>query len=456
MAGVGFQLRKMVTWESYTSLFRAYGYSGIIGAGAWMIATISLLLTTLYVHSEHVQALYLRQFLTTVTFLIVNSLIFSSFFQHSYTRYVSDRIFEKSMSSILPSLISVCLIVTVIFGLLCYFLVDFLFPTQSYLYRLFFSSSFILLMNIWICSNLLVGMKKHKELLLSYFLGYSALLIISYFLKESQLIGLMFSFFICQFIVYGGLILFIVREFFAEKLIDFEYYSKEKTYLSLVFVSFFLNMGTWIDKYIFWYNPGTSHAVIGIIRASHVYDLPMFIAFILMIPAFTTFVFRMESDFAIYYDYYYDAIRNGGTLREILEKRDSLVLKSTESIMDILKVQCLVLLFVYLFGERVLNYFKLPELHFYILRTDVLSATFFLILTALLNTLFYLDRRREALILAISLFILNAALTLLTLHLGVLYYGYGFCTALFLCCIGAIYYLNQDFARLEFKTFMTH
>lgn len=455
MAGVGFQLRKMVTWESYTSLFQAYGYSALIGAGAWMIATVTILLTALYINAENINETYIRQFLTTITFLIVNSLILSSFFQHSYTRYVSDRIFEKKLGKILPSVISICLLLTIIFGTISYFIVDYLFPNQSYFYRLFFSASFVLLINIWPCSNLLTGLKKHTELLLSYFYGYASMMILSFFLKESKLIGLMLSFFIGQFIVFGSLLIFIVKGFFSEKIIDFEFYSKNRTYVSLVFVSFFFNLGTWIDKYIFWYNTGTSHQVIGIIRASTIYDLPMFIAFILMIPAFSIFVFRMESDFSIYYEHYYNAIREGGTLREILEKRDTLVIKSTESIMDILKAQSLILLFIYLFGEHVLNFFNLPNLHFYILRTDILSATFFLVLTALLNTLFYLDRRNEALILSVFLLLSNTIFTLITLHLGVMYYGYGFCTSLFLCCIGAIYYLNNDFKQLEFKTFMS-
>lgn len=454
MAGIGFKLRQMVEPESYLSLVKAYGYSGLVASGAWIIATGAIIIAILFINFDFINELYIRQFQVTITFLIVNSFVLSSFAQHSYTRYVSDRLFEKKMGRILPSLISISLVITAVYGVLAYLLVDWMFPKQTYLYRLFFCASFVMLVNIWPSTNLLVGLKKTNELLFSYLLGYGVMLVCAFFLKESKLVGLMFSFFLGQFFLFGALMLFIVKNFFSDELIDFEFYSRQKTHFSLAFVSLFFNLGCWIDKYIFWYYPETGFSVIGIIHASTVYDLPMFVAFMLMIPAFTVFVFRVEIDFAIYYDYYYDAIRSGGSFREILEKRDQLVAKSTEAIMDTLKVQGLVLLFVFLFGAKIMNYFGIPDLHYYLLRIDVLSVTFFLILIAILNILFYLDRRREALQLTAFLLITNTLFTLITLKLGVLYYGYGFCLSLFLSCLGGIYYLDQDFRRLEFKAFM--
>ena len=454
MAGVGFKIREMITRESYGSLFRAYTYSGIIGAGTWLISIFAILFTVFFIHHGNYFALYIRQFQVSVTGLIVSSLILSSSVQHSYTRYVSDRLFEKKPEQVLPSLMSICLVVTVICGVLIYSFINYLFKDASVCYRLCFASTFVILANIWPCSNLLAGLKKYTELLICFSASYLIFIAAAFLLRTDGLSGLMVAFMLSQFFILLGMLMIVFKYFFSNHLIDFDYFSRKKTYVSLVFASLFFNLGVWIDKIIFWAWPETSHHVIGVLRASTIYVLPMFFAFLSMIPGFAVFVFRVEADFSVYYDYYFRAVRDGGTFKEIVEKRDQLVIKSRAAIFDLIKMQSIIVLFVYLFGESLLSYFRVPTMHFYLLRTDTLSVTFFLMLIAITNMLFYLDKR--ILVLNLSLFFLvsNAVLTLITLRLGILYYGYGFCASLFLTCLVGLYCLDKHFRNLEYSTFM--
>lgn len=454
MAGVGFKLRHFVKKESFSSLAKAYGYSTIVGAGPWILSVIVILLILFVVNYDNVNEVYIRQFVGTITFITINSLILSSFGQHAFTRYVSDSIFEENEHKILPALLSICIFLTSIFGFACYILVDLLFPAQGFAFKLLFAASFVVMMGLWPCVNLLVGLKKTKILLTSFLISHSLILVLSIIFKADKLMGLMGSFFIGQFLNFAIMLSYSIKTFFSQKVFDLEFIIGKRTFFSLMLTSFFFNLGVWVDKYIFWYSDKTGYTIIGIIHGSGIYDLPMFIAFVLMIPAFAVFFFRTEADFAIYYDQYYEAVRDGGTLNEIYEKRDLLVKNSTEVIMDILKVQSIVVLSVCLFGDKLLETLNIPAIHYYLLRIDVLSATFFLVLSALMNIFFYLDRRKEVLFLSISLFLLNLSFTLITLHLGIFYYGYGFCVSLFLCCIASIIYLNNDFKYLEYKTFM--
>jgi uncharacterized membrane protein len=73
---------------------------------------------------------------------------------------------------------------------------------------------------------------------------------------------------------------------------------------------------------------------------------------------------------------------------------------------------------------------------------------------SVVTILFYLDKRKEILLLSISVFVLNTLLTLLSVKLGVFFYGYGFGIAFFITSVMAIIFLNNTFKRLHYETFM--
>ncbi|MGC8001539.1 exopolysaccharide Pel transporter PelG, partial [Salmonella enterica] len=71
---------------------------------------------------------------------------------------------------------------------------------------------------------------------------------------------------------------------------------------SLMAIGLLYNTAIWIDKAMFWYTPETSQAIIGPLRASVIYDLPVFLAYLSIIPGMAIFLLRMETDFVEDYD----------------------------------------------------------------------------------------------------------------------------------------------------------
>jgi Predicted membrane protein len=53
-------------------------------------------------------------------------------------------------------------------------------------------------------------------------------------------------------------------------------------------------------------------------------------------------------------------------------------------------------------------------------------------LLAVLNVFYYLDRRRDVVVITATLTVLNFALSMLSIHLGPAFFGYGFGVALFI------------------------
>ena len=44
MAGIGFELRKILSRDSYTATLHAYVYAGLISSGPWVLSIISVML----------------------------------------------------------------------------------------------------------------------------------------------------------------------------------------------------------------------------------------------------------------------------------------------------------------------------------------------------------------------------------------------------------------------------
>jgi uncharacterized membrane protein len=72
----------------------------------------------------------------------------------------------------------------------------------------------------------------------------------------------------------------------------------------------------------------------------------------------------------------------------------------------------------------------------------------------LFSIFFYLDAQNIVLKLSVLLFVLNAVLTAVSLHLGPFYYGYGFAFALLVVSTVAMIDLDHRLDNLEYITFM--
>ena len=138
MAGIGFELRKLLRKQTYSGLLQAYAFAGIISSGPWVLSIIGIMLIGLLSVCTVSPKVAISQFQVTVTYLFLISLISTGVVQLSFTRFVADRTFAKDEDAILPNfngLILVAMGLSILVALPC---VAFLFPEQSVLYRLLF------------------------------------------------------------------------------------------------------------------------------------------------------------------------------------------------------------------------------------------------------------------------------------------------------------------------------
>ena len=118
MAGIGFELRHMLRKNTLLGLVQAYAYAGVIGSGPWVLSIVGILLIGIFSASVVVPGHLVTQFQTSVTYLVACSLIYTGLVQLAFTRFISDRLFEKQRQLVLPNLHGLMVFVLLGAGLL--------------------------------------------------------------------------------------------------------------------------------------------------------------------------------------------------------------------------------------------------------------------------------------------------------------------------------------------------
>ncbi len=290
MAGIGFEIRKLLRKESYTGLLQAYAYAGVISSGPWVLSIIGILVIGLLSATVVVPDVLISQFQVSVTYLMLSSLIFTGAVQLGFTRFIADRLFEKKDDLVLPNFNGVLLLVMVSGGALGLLAVIFLFPEQSDIYRVLMLAGFVIMCGIWVATIFLSGMKLYKEIVQLFALGYAITVASAYVLRPLGMEGLLFGFVLGHFVLFTGMIQMTLRDYPSSRFIGFEFARRGAMFPTLIATGFIYNLGLWADKLLFWFNPDTSQAVIGPLRASVIYDMPIFLAYLAIIPGMAVFL----------------------------------------------------------------------------------------------------------------------------------------------------------------------
>jgi len=454
MAGIGFELRKLLSKESYASLFQAYAYAGIISSGPWILSIVGIMVIGLLSVTVVVPAYQVVQFQVSVTYIMVTSLVLTGTVQLAFTRFIADRLYEKKDGLVLPNFNGLMLIVMAVSGVLGMAAVLLLFPQESDAYRILLLSAFVIMCCIWVATLFLSGMKQYKEIVWLFALGYAITVVAALVLRKGGLEGLLLGFVIGHFVLLTGMITLTLRNYPSDRFIAFDFVRSGAMYPTLMVTGLFYNLGVWADKLLFWYFPDTGQDVIGPLRASLIYDLPVFLAYLAIIPGMAVFLVRIETDFVEYFHKFYNSVREGGSLDFIEQMRDEMVFTIRQALFEIIKIQSIAVLVVFVAGPTLLRLAGISELYLSLLYVDVVAAGLQVVLLGLLNIFFYLDKRAYVMFLTALFLILNLGLTAVTLQLGAAFYGYGFAVALLITVFVAMRLLEHKLARLEYETFM--
>lgn len=453
MAGIGFELRKYLHKDSFLGFAQAYTYAGIINSGPWVLSILGVVSIGVFSISLNTDVRLVTAFLISITYLIACSIILGGWLQLMFTRFVSDLLFADQKEDVLPNLMGALLITTMTSLLVSVVLWPF-FTDTSLGYQLIMISNLVILSNIWILVVMLSGLRSYKLILGTFFVGYGLSISAALLLRRYGLEGLLAGFGVGQALMMYLMLALLVHEYPSGTLMDFSFLNKKKVFYSLAATSIIYNLGIWADKIIFWFNPLTSEAIIGSIRSSSIYDPPIFIAYLAIVPGMAAFLLRMEADFVDDYNAFFDAIKKDETLTSIKQLKNNMVTTIKSSIFEVFKIQLVTAVTLIYTASEILTYFGFSDTYWSLFVIYVIAVSIQVILLAINNILYYLDKRKFTLILAIFFAISNILFTAISQHFGPTFYGVGYASSVFLTLIVGSYLVYQTLNKLEYETFM--
>jgi len=455
MAGIGFELKKLLKNDSWLGLFKTYAYAGALSSGPWVLSIVGVLLISIIsVVINPLSNYWINELLVSITWLMSFSLVLSSLFQLVFIRFMADQIYLKNDTVILPNFISLLALCTIVSGFIGLFLWLIFFRKLDFIYTLLMFLNFILLCNVWLVVIFVAGMKRYHAILTVFFIAYFSIVLLSLLLNSFGIKAFLFSFLVGHSILFLSLFIMIIQEFEAKNLFQFELFQRKNVFLILIPIGILFNLGVWIDKWIFWFAPSTSDSVNGVLRASIIYDMPIFLAYISIIPGMASLLLRIETDFVDKYKSYYNAVNGSATLAEIKTQRDEMIQSIYHAYLEIIKIQGVTLILFILMANNLFKWLDLSPLYLHIFYIDLLSTAILVLFLATLNLFFYFNLLKQAFWLTLSLFVLNAIFSLVSIFLGPAFYGYGFSLAIIVSTLLGMYILSDKINRLEYITFM--
>jgi len=105
-------------------------------------------------------------------------------------------------------------------------------------------------------------------------------------------------------------------------------------------------------------------------------------------------------------------------------------------------------------GPSIVKWLELPEKFVHLYYVDLIGVAAQVLMLAVLNVAFYLDKLREALTLTVFMFATNALFTWLSIQWGPVYFGYGFGVSMALTALLGVVMVGRELDNIEFHTFM--
>ncbi len=419
MAGIGFELKKVIQKGNMGSFLKAALSGTMIVAGPWIISICTIITITRIADFAFLDAPQL--FIAIIVYTYSFSIIFFGGFHYIYTRLIADLIFMKQGEKAASLLLFFSLAVAFVSTLVAFVASFFINPPIEHI--LLLKVSLVLLFAsvnvIWILMLFISLVSWYGRIFLTYLAGMATAVVAVYFLgKELGTAGALLGFAVGHLIIVFLLFLLAFRAikpagFFSGTDLIMPY---TKRYRSLFLTGYLYHIGLWIDKIIFWALYGTPIAGT-FFKVYEPYDIAVYLATLTMIPGLVFFTIFSEPSFYIYVKKFLLSLSTSN-LRSIQHKKYLMFRKMKENLLDqtlfqsVITLCCLILVpvFIHLFPGILVSRVMILTL----------SAVFFhLLLLTSINLHFYLEYYRYTFRAALLFMVLNTLGTLGIVYLDI-------------------------------------
>ena len=450
MAGIGFELRKMIgEGEGLVSKVRAYVSAGLISSGPW-IMTILTLSGLSFVARWLDRRADFEMFRALVTYAFAFSLVVVGVVQMAVTRRVADQLYGGRYDRVLPAFLACSTVVgavQAVIGALFTWIAGLEPGLAAVTVVLYVIVSLTWLALIWLSVT-----REHDEVFRAYLYGMAvSLLVLAVVGLDRGAVGLVGAYACGQALTYAMLFRVIVRGMNASGKRDFSVFRAIPEFPQLVGVGLVYNLAIWIDKMVFWFVDGMGpHPWI---RFHPLYDTTTFLAYLTVVPALAVNLVLVETTFYEYYRAYYGAILGGQPLSEIVRRRERMFEQMRYGAVRLIRVQGALTALLILVAPGLMRWLDLPEAAIGIFRLACLGAFFHVLLLVTILMQLYFDLRSAALRTCVVFLLLNGGLAIWSVDFGIETYGLGYAAATLVALVVGYGQLSRALRHLDFLTF---
>jgi len=450
MAGIGYEIRKLLDEQTFTGDLRAYFFAGIVSSGPWVVSIFCMGL--LWLFSNPYLAIQYQKFLrVVVVYSFAYSLILTGVLQFVLNRFISDKLFLRQRNLLLPTyvaVLSITLVSHAIAGIVFYTLCG-----MDLSFSIIGVMLFMTIGCIWQTMIFLSATRDFMSITGAFFAGnLLGLFLATMEGKYTGINGYLMGYTVGQVVVLMLLVYRVFDEFYSTVAVNFSFLRYARKYSDLFFIGVFYYLALWADKILYWYSPSGEHN--GALFYSHYpYDSCMFLAYLTMIPALAHFMIEIETKFYDTYRGFYGALVNRASYSVIARRKEEMTKALKGSVSGLVLLQIVITGAFICYGSDILRFLHLDQKNLVVLWTAGIGTFFHVFLLIELIIILYFDRRRAALCLSLLFLATNAGFTSYVIYFRPVLMGAGYAASTLFCSIAGALLLIYNVRNIEFLTF---
>lgn len=458
MAGIGFELNRLVKRDNLKDVARAYMYTALAAVGPW-VYTVCVLAFITAVQGGGAES-GLVHFRTIVVYNFSISLVLTAPIFMIATRVLSDAIHAYNVTAV-PTTMQKCIWLALLFnvpvGLLWYGTDFYIFDIGT---KISAFANIVLISIIWVLAVFLLALKDYMAVSKAFLVGH---LVAFYLIWSSTYFfdNVLSAMWLLVFFNLG--LVFIACVLIARIWAEYPYrYNKKfkltpffRQYWQLALLGLFYNAAIWADKWLMWFAP-ESVQLSSLMRIFPAYDHAMFMAIICAVPAFVFFVVSVETNFFNHYQRFYGDIIAHRPLSRVMRRHGSLLQSVNDGARQLMLTQGIFTLIFIAFAPFLVTFLQGTMAETSILRLGALGAFFHLLMLAATVILSYFDCRRQVMWVYLLFLVVNVIATVITIQAGYAYYGYGYFLASLVSFIAAAGIMIAHLKNLLYHSFITN
>ncbi len=454
MAGIGFELKRLVDRKSIIMNLSGYFYAIFASVGPLICCIAYLYFIRVIFRFSGLPAGEQNLLYAAVMYSFLGALLVSGLFNMTLSRYIADMIYMGKEEKIIPSILGalgICVIVCLI-GSIPFFLIaqaTILFKFLCYCVCVFLSFAFISMVYI-------SAIKDYVRVTLAFLIGAVAgaiAAVVLIFFVEVDVKYAVLSATAIDFLVTTIILVDSVNRYFVKN--DHSYYdflTYVAKYPSLIFTNSFYMIALFAHNAIIW-TTDIGMQVAGYFWLAPVYDFPAFIALLTIIPGMVIFVIKTETRFFDNYRQYIKMLSGGGTANDLGNAFSDMYIDMYNELIKVMQIQLIVTCVSLIASRRLFRYIGIGDegiIFFGFLSIGYLCIVLIHIISTII---LYFDDRKSALSINSFFLISQIVCVAISTLLGEKIYGLGTAVAGILTLIFAFVKLRYVLDRLDYHLY---